>query len=404
VLDGDHTPRVMTLREVLQAFLDHRHEVLIRRSEFRLEQIERRLEILEGYLVAYLNLDEVIRIIREEDEPKAEMMARWDLNEVQAEAILNMRLRALRKLEEIRIREERDALIAERDDIKDLLGDEDRRWKTVSWQIGEMRKAFGPESELGRRRTHRGEAPKAEVVSIEAMIEREPVTVLCSQKGWIRAVRGHIEDDGSAKYKEGDAGKWLIHAQTTDKLLVLGSNGRIYTIAVDRLPRGRGHGEPVRLHADMPNDVETVAMFVHVPGSSRLVASSDGRGFVLREDEVVAQTRSGKQVMNLGKDATAVHAVPAEGDHVAVLGTNRKLLVFPLDEVPAMARGRGVILQRYAKGALADVKAFALDDGLACRQDHRVRTFSRRELADWIGKRAQAGRTVPKGFPKSGRF
>ncbi len=404
VLDADHTPRVMTLREVLQAFLDHRHEVLVRRSEFRLEQIERRLEILEGYLVAYLNLDEVIRIIREEDEPKAVMMARWNLNEVQADAILNMRLRALRKLEEIRIQEERDALIVERDDIEDLLGDEDRRWKTVGWQIGEMRKQFGPDTDLGRRRTRQGEAPKAEVVSIEAMIEREPVTVLCSQKGWIRAVRGHVEEEGSAKYKEGDAGKWLIHAQTTDKLLALGSQGRIYTIAVDRLPRGRGHGEPVRLHADMPNDVEPVAMFVHVPGARRLVASSDGRGFVMREDEAAAHTRSGKQVMNLGKDAQALCAVRVEGDHVAVLGTNRKLLVFPLAEIPEMTRGRGVILQRYANGRLADIKVFALADGLACRQDHRVRTFTRDDLAEWIGKRAQAGRTVPKGFPKSGRF
>ncbi len=404
VLDADNTPRVMSLRDVLQAFLDHRHEVLVRRSNHRLEKIERRLEVLEGYLVAYLNLDEVIRIIREEDEPKAVMMERWSLTDVQAEAILNMRLRALRKLEEIEIRNERDKLSEEREDLIGLLGDEARRWKVIDYEVAQIKERFGPKTELGRRRTIRGDAPTAEVVSIEAYIEKEPVTVIASDKGWIRAVKGHLEDGSELKYKEGDRGRFLVHAQTTDKLILFGTDGRFYTLPVDKLPRGRGHGEPVRLSIDLGNDQDMVALFVHDPERKLLVASSDGRGFVVTESDVVAQTRAGKQVLNVKGDVEAAICRPATGDHVAVIGDNRKLLIFPLSELPEMARGRGVTLQKYKDGGLADAKSFAMEEGLDCRTGSRTRTFTKAELAQWMGKRAQAGRLPPHGFPKDGKF
>ncbi len=404
VLDADQTPRVMSLREVLRAFLDHRQVVLIRRTEHRLAKIDRRLEILEGYIIAYVNLDEVIRIIREEDEPKAEMMARWGLTDVQAEAILNMRLRALRKLEEIEIRKELKALEAEKADLQGLLADEDRQWKRIAEQIGEIKKRFGKDTELGRRRTGHEEAPDAEVIDFEAFVEREPVTVLCSEKGWIRAIKGHVTDTSAQKYKEGDRERFVIHAQTTDKLILFATDGRFYTLPVDKLPRGRGHGEPVRLSLDLGNDADIVALFVHQPDRKLLVASADGRGFVVAEADVVAQTRNGKQVLNLGGSGEGAVCTPVDGDHVAVLGDNRKLLIFPLDELPEMTRGRGVILQRYKDGGLSDVKVFALDAGLECQTGSRVRTFTRDELKEWIGRRSQAGRLPPHGFPRGSRF
>ena len=402
-LDADHTPRVMSLREVLQAFLDHRHEVLLRRTNYRLEQIAKRLEVLEGYLIAYLNLDEVIRIIREEDDAKQALIERFDLTAVQAEAILNMRLRTLRKLEEIEIRKEHKELKAEQTDLKRLLKDDKRRWKVIADEVREIRKRFDPASDLGRRRTELADAPSEVVVPLEAVVEREPVTVLCSAKGWIRAMKGHIEDAAEIRYKEGDRGRFAVKAMTTDKLLLFATNGRFYTLGADRLPGGRGFGEPVRLMIDLPNDQDIVALFVHQDGVKRLVASSDGRGFVVAESEVLAQTKNGKQILNVaaGEEAAVCRAVG--GDSVAVVGVNRKLLVFPLEELPEMTRGRGVILQKYRDGGLSDAKTFTLAEGLSWAAGVG-RTRTETNLTAWQGKRAQAGRLPPTGFPKSNRF
>ncbi|HET8728398.1 MAG TPA: DNA topoisomerase IV subunit A [Alphaproteobacteria bacterium] len=400
VLDGEGVPRVMTLGEVLQAFLDHRHEVLVRRSRFRLGKIHHRLEVLDGYLIAYLNLDEVIRIIRTADEPKAELMGRFDLTEVQADAILNMRLRALHKLQEIEIRREHDALTAERDDLEDLLANEPRRWQALADQIAETKKKFGQKTELGRRRTVIGDAPTAVVVPIETFIEREPLTVFLSAKGWIRAVKGHVTETADVKYKEGDQEGFVLHAETVDKLLLFASNGRFYTLQADKLPRGRGFGEPVRLMVDLANDAEVVTLVKHVPDGRRLVGSSDGRGFVVKEADVVAQTRAGKQVLNVAEGAAAAVCAPVVGDTVASLGTNRRLLCFPLAEMPEMTRGRGVTLQKFHGATLADVAVFPLDEGLPWAH----RSFGRDELAHFVGRRAQTGRMVPKGFPKANRF
>jgi topoisomerase-4 subunit A len=402
VLDATNTPRLMSLPEVLRAFLDHRREVLLRRTRHRLGEIERRLEILGGYLIAYLNIDEVIRIIREEDDPKRVMMKRWDLTDLQAEAILNMRLRALRKLEEIEIRKEFDTLKKEQKELKRLVKDESLQWKEIGSQIAALKKQFGPQTELGRRRTEIGEAPSAVVVPLDAFVEREPVTVICSAKGWIRTLKGHVTDTSDLKYKEGDRPRFQIHAETTDKLLVFGTNGRFYTLSVDKLPGGRGHGEPVRLMIDLGNEHDVVAMFVHRPDRKLLVASSDGRGFVVPEKDVVAQTRAGKQVLNLAPGAEAQACVPAEGDMVAALGENRKLLLFPLEQVPEMTRGRGVILQKYKNGGLADVKVFTRKEGLSWRNGERTRTET--DIRAWIGDRAQAGRLPPTGFTRANRF
>ncbi len=407
VLDAERTPRVMPLAEVLRAFLDHRHEVLVRRSRHRLDQIERRLEVLGGYLIAYLNLDEVIRIVREDDDPKASLIAAFDLTDVQAEAILNMRLRALRKLEEEGMREEYAALTEEQTELADLMTDETQRWRLVASQIKDIRAQFGPGTALGERRTELSTPPPDVIVPIEAVIEREPVTVLCSAKGWIRTLKGHPEDLDSAiaaaKHKEGDRSRFAVPAWTTDKLLVFATNGRFYTIGVDKLPGGRGYGEPLRLMIDLPNDEDVLALRVHRPGDRLLVVSSDGRGFVVAENEVVAQTKGGKQVLNLAGGAEAAVCTAVAGDSVAVIGDNRKLLVFPLADLPEMSRGRGVILQRYRQGGLSDVKTFALAEGLSWAAGAgRVRTES--DLTAWIGNRAAAGRLPPHGFPKSNRF
>lgn len=404
VLDADNRPRVMSLREALQAFLDHRRVVLQRRSAHRLDQIERRLEVLDGYLIAYVNLDEVIRIIREEDEPKAVMIARWELSDVQAEAILNMRLRNLRKLEEIKIREELSGLSDEQAELEILLGDEKAQWRQITDEIRDIRKRFGKDTALGARRTEIGAAPSPEIVPLEAMVEREPVTVICTEKGWIRAARGHLADDVEIKFKEGDR-LWLrVHAYSTDKILVFATNGRFYTLGCDRLPGGRGFGEPLRMMIDLGNDHDLVALMVQRPERRYLVAASDGRGFLVDTDGVGAQKRAGKQVLNVSGEVEATICAPAEGDHIAVIGENHKLLVFKIDEVPVMTRGRGVILQKFKDGGLSDARAFALSDGLSCRQGSRIRTFVQAEIDDWIGRRGNTGRLAPKGFPKSNKF
>jgi len=402
VLDADQTPRVMNLREVLQAFLDHRHDVLQRRTAHRLGKVEARIEILDGYLVAYLNLDEVIRIVREEDDPKAELMARFKLSELQTDAILNLRLRRLHKLQEIEIRDEHKALSDERKRLKSLLADEAGRWDAIAEEIRAIRDRFGKDPRVGPRRTILGESPSAVVVPLEAMIEREPVTVVCSQRGWIRALRGHLPADADLKYKEGDGHRFHLHAETTDKLLVFATNGRFYTLGCDKLPGGRGFGEPLNLMVDLGGENDVVAIFVHKPGRRLLVAASDGRGFIVEEDAVVAQTRAGKQVLNVSGKVEAAVCVPADGDSVAVIGENRKLLVFAADEVPVMTRGRGVILQRYKGGGLSDARVFRRDDGLAWKYGSGEHTETR--LDGWLGKRAQAGRLPPPGFPRSNKF
>ena len=405
VLDAENTPRVMSLREVLQAFLDHRHEVLCRRSNYRLEKIARRLEVLDGYLIAYLNLDEVIRIIREEDDPKRKMMARWKLSDTQAEAILNMRLRALRKLEEVEIKSEHKALSKEQRDLRSLLKSEKRRWDVISHEIKELKKTFNLKTDLGKRRTELSGAPSDVIVPLEAVIEREPVTVLCSAKGWIRVMKGHFDEVPEARHKEGDRGRFAVPAYTTDKLLVFATNGRFYTLGVDRLPGGRGFGEPLRLMFDLPNDQDVVSLMVHVPGRKLVVASADGRGFLVPEDEVLAQTKNGKQVLNLasGVEAACCHVVEEGVDSIAVIGENRKLLIFPIEEVPEMSRGRGVILQRYKDGGLSDVQGFKLAAGLSWSAG-AGRTRTETNLVAWIGKRSQAGRLPPNGFPRSNKF
>ncbi len=404
VLDGGIAPKVMDLKGVLQAFLNHRHDVLVRRGEFRLDKIERRLEILDGFIVAYLNLDEVIRIIREEDHPKAELIRTFELTENQAEAILNMRLRSLRKLEEMEIRKEKAGLDAEAAELRALLSDAGKRWQAITDEVTDIGTRFGGDTELGRRRTSIAQAPVVADVPIEAMIEREPITVLCSEKGWIRAAKGHLSDLSDIRYKDGDKQRFAITAQTTDKLLVFATNGRFYTLGCDKLPGGRGNGEPLRLMIEMANGHDVVAMKVHRPEGRLLVASESGRGFVVEEKEVVAQTRNGKQVLNLadGEEAALCRSIGDDDDAVAVIGQNRRLLVFRLDEIPVMTRGRGVILQRFRQGGLADVTTFVEAKGLSWQLGERVRTEN--DLTPWLGKRAQSGRLPPAGFPRANRF
>ena len=404
VLDPLGVPRVMGLKEALQAFLDHRRIVLQRRSHHRLGAVAHRIEILRGQIIVYVNLDEVIRIIREGDDPKAEMIARWELTEVQVEAILNMRLRALRRLEQIAIRKELDTLAAEEAQLTRLLSSEKRQWRAVAKEVTETATEFGSETPLGRRRTELGAAPEPVEIPAEALVEREAVTVLCSEKGWIRAVKGHNVPGAEQKYKEGDGPRFAIAAETTDRLIVFGTNGRFYTIGVDRLPGGRGHGEPLRLMIDLPNEHDIVAMFPYRPSMELLVAASDGRGFVVDGEEAMAQTRAGKQVLTPAEGAIARACVQAEGgDAVALVGDNRRLLIVKLEDIPLMTRGRGVILQRYKWGGLADCKVFRSADGLSWRQgENRTRTET--DLTPWLGSRGAAGRLVPTGFPRSNRF
>ena len=402
VLGADMVPRVMNLRDVLRSFLEHREVVLVRRTTHRLGEIEHRLEVLEGYLIAFLNLDEVIRIIREEDEPKPVMIKKWKLSDVQAEAILNMRLRALRRLEEISIRDEHAALTVEKKELTALLKNKKAREAVIADQLKDIRGRFGKKTDLGARRTVIGDTPAEIVVPLDILIEREPITVICSHKGWIRSAKGHLADFGDLKYKDGDRGRFVFHAQTTDKILVFATNGRFYTLAGDRLPGGRGHGEPVRLMADLPNDQDIVALFVHRPGSKVLVASHDGRGFIVAEDDAMAQTKNGRQVLNVGKGAEAVACAPVTGDTVAVVGDNRKIILFPISELPEMGRGRGVKLQSYKDGGLSDVTTFTLKEGLPWKTGAGVRVET--DIKSYVGKRAQAGRLAMRGFPRNNRF
>ncbi len=402
VLDKNQVPGVMSLRDALSAFLDHRHVVLIRGSKFRLAKIEHRLEVLGGLLVAYLNLDKIIKIIRSEDEPKPKLKKAFKISDVQAEAILNMRLRQLRKLEEKEIEAEDAALKAERRDLRKLLKNKDLQWKNVAAGIKQVAAQFGADTELGARRTEVGEAPDVADVPLEAMVEREPITVICSAKGWIRAIKGHIGEDTEVKYKEGDKARFRMAAETTDKLVLFATNGRFYTIGCDKLPGGRGHGEPVRLMLDMGEEGDVVALFVHQPEAKLVVASSDGRGFVTDEDGVIAATRNGRQVLNLGKGAEAQACARVEGETLAVIGENRKLIVFPVKELPVMGRGRGVILQRYKDGGLSDVSVFTKKEGLSWRAGSKTRTET--DLKAWVGKRGQSGRLPPRGFPRNNRF
>jgi topoisomerase IV subunit A len=401
VLTADRTPRVLGLREVLRLWLDHRQEVLVRRSRHRLAAIERRLEILDGFLAVYLNLDEVIRIIRYEDEAKAALMAAFELSDTQAEAILNMRLRSLRRLEELEIRKEHVALTAEREEKRALLDDVALRWKRIETELKDTRKKFGG-GKLGMRRTEIGLPPAAIEVSNEAFVEREPITAILSEKGWIRAVKGHIAEGNELKFKEGDSQRLLLQCETTDRLCLFGSNGRAYMLRASELPRGRGDGQPVRLLAELANEDDVLALFVPRDGARYLVASASGRGLLVKAEDLLAEKRTGRTVLNLRDNERATLCVLAEGDHVAVVGTNRKLLVFPLDQVPELARGTGVALQRYKDGTLSDARVFRLADGLSWKSGERIRTET--GIRDWLGERGQTGRMPPSGFPKGNRF
>jgi topoisomerase-4 subunit A len=403
VLDSGLIPRVMSLKETLTAFVNHRRDVLERRSKHRLEKIAARLEVLEGYLAVYLNLDKVIKIIRAEDEPKPKLMKAFGLTENQADAILNMRLRSLRKLEEMEIRREHTELTKEQKDLKKLLGSESLKSAKLIEETKAIDAKFGGKTALGKRRTQFADAPAIadEVAAIENYVEREPITVVCSEKGWLRSFRGHQEPSDAIKYREGDRARFWVKAETTDRLMMLSTDGRFFTLDCSKLPGGRGNGEAIRTFIDLPPEADLVDMFVHQPGRKLLLAATSGHGFVTSEDDAVAMTKSGKRVMNVSDDAKAQACTFVEGDSVAVIGENRKLLIFPLAEVPEMARGRGVILQRYKDGGLLDVTTFTWKQGL---RDENNRTFEPAELKDWRGARAQAGRLAPRGWAKSGRF
>ncbi len=409
VLDKGLVPKVMSLKDVLAAFAAHRREVLERRSAFRLEKIAGRLEVLEGYLAVFLNLDKVIKIIRNEDEPKPKLMKAFSLTEVQAEAILNMRLRALRKLEEMEIRREHEALTKERKELNRLLGSEKLKSERLIEELKEIDAKFGLKTALGKRRTQIAKA--AEVAEMAALaehveehanrVEREPVTVVCSAKGWLRALKGHQEQSSDDKYREGDRARFWFHAQTTDQIMLLATDGRFFTLDGSKLPSGRGNGEAIRSFIDLPPEADIVTMFAHVPGRKLLVAATSGHGFITNEDEAVAMTKNGKRVMNVKPGVEAASCRPVEGDHVAVVGENRKLLIFKLEEVPELARGQGVYLQRYKDGNLLDAVSFTWKEGL---KDENGRQFEASELKDWRGERSQAGRIVPRGWAKSGKF
>ncbi|WP_308909586.1 DNA topoisomerase IV subunit A [Pseudokordiimonas caeni] len=405
VIALDQRPRVLNLKEMLESFLDHQVEVLIRKSNYRLDKIDKRLEILDGFLKAYLNLDEVIRIIREEDEVKECLMKTFDLTENQAEAILNMRLRSLRKLEEMEIKGEHAELTKEKAGLEQLIASPARQWTRVSGDLAALMKKFGPDSVLGKRRTGFGEAPTAEIVPIEAMIEKEPITVVCSKRGWIRAMKGHMKPEDVITYKEGDEEKFRFHAQTTDKLFLFSTAGKMYTLGADKLPGGRGHGEPVRLMVDMDANDEIVSLIPYVPGSQLLVASSIGKGFIAAADDAIAMKKGGKQLLNLPDKAVATHCMPVTGDSVAVIGENRKLLVFELSEIPTMARGQGVTLQRYKDGGMADLLLFSREEGLTWPMGGSTdRWRTETALEPWSGKRGNTGRLPPMGFPRNNKF
>ncbi|SEN72955.1 DNA topoisomerase IV subunit A [Pseudorhodobacter antarcticus] len=424
LIDG-RIPKVCSLKEVLRAFLSHKRDVMLRRSQHRMDKIDHRLEVLEGFITAFLNLDRVIDIIRYDTEPKPALMREnWslkhpramtdrdyltpkqgdgELTEVQTEAILNMRLRSLRKLEEMELIAERDALMLERAGLDDLLADPKLQWKRITSDLRDVQKTFGNSWEKGTRRTTFAEAGEVEDVPFDAMIEREPITVICSKMGWIRAMKGHAAAGTEAKFKDGDEGRFQFHAETTDRIILVGSNGRFYTLLGANLPGGRGMGEPVRLMVDLPNDADITDLIIHKPGIKLLVASTDGDGFICPSDETVAMTRAGKQVLTLRGGAKTAVCKPIVGDHIAVVGENRKVLVFPLDELPEMAKGKGVRLQKYKDGGLSDATTFALEGGLSWK-DPAGRTRTEPALDEWLAKRATAGRMAPRGFPRDNKF
>ncbi len=406
VLVRGRIPKVVGLAEALSEWLAHRRDVLLRRSRYRLAQIEHRLEVLGGYLIAYLNLDKVIKIIRNEDEPKPVLMKTFKLSDVQAEAILNMRLRNLRRLEEMEIRREEKDLRNEKKSLEELIRSEKQQWKKIADEIKALREKFGPKTPLGKRRTGFAEAPAHDEAAIEeALVEREPVTVVVSEKGWIRALRGQVADLSNLAFKADDALKLAFFAETTSKLLIFATNGRFYTIDAAKLPGGRGHGEPVRLFIDLEQEGDLVAVFRYQGGRKLLVASRQGRGFIVAEDECLANTRKGKQVLNVKAPDAACAVAPAEGELIAAIGDNRKMLIFPIDQVPEMTRGRGVRLQRHKDGGLSDLKTFEVEKGLSWTDSAgRVFNLTLKELADWRGNRADAGRLAPKGFPKTNKF
>ena len=406
VLVDGVVPRVLDLKDALQQWLHHRRTVLVRRSRHRLGEIEHRLEVLAGMLIVFLHLDEVIRIIREEDEPKDALKARFALSDVQANYILDTRLRSLRKLEEMQLKGENDELVKEKTGIEALLADQAQQWKTIAWQVRDVRKKFGPESKIGKRRSSFEAMPEtADVDLTQVLIEREPVTIVVTEKGWIRSLKGHVADLSTLAYKGDDALKTSFFAETTSKILVFATNGKSFTLEASKLPGGRGHGEPIRLMVDIEEGEDILTVMPYQTGVKMLVAGSDGRGFVVSQDDMVSSTRKGRAVLNLDAPARASVLVEAIGDHIAIIGENRKMLIFTLDQIPEMARGKGVRLQRYKDGGVADAKVFKLSDGLSWK-DSAGRSFSveKRELKEWIGNRAEAGRLPPKGFPRNNKF
>ena len=404
VLDCDGVPRVMSLSEVLRAFLDHRHIVLQRRTQYRLEKISARLEILSGYLIAYVNLDEIIRIIREEDDAKAVMMKEFNLTDNQAEAILNMKLRSLRKLEEHEIKAEFDDLSAEKEGLEALLADEGKRWQALAEEIKQIKEKFGKKTALGRRRTEFAEAPADVEITIEAMVEKEPITVILSEKGWIRSMKGHIALNEDFKFKDDDALRFAIHAQTTDKIILFDTAGKFFTLQASEIPSGRGFGQPVRLMIDLSNNDNISAMFVFEPKAGYVIASNTGHGFVVDENHILAQTRNGRKIMNLADGEQTMFCKKITGDMVAVVGENRKLLIFKLEEIPTMARGRGVALQKYKDKdcRMTDIQIFKSEEGFCYNRSGGIAV--EKDLMTWLGHRAQVGKLVPFGFPKSNTF
>lgn len=402
VLDLDCVPRVMSIKEVLHDYLVHRNDVLLRKIKFRLSKINARLEILEGYLTAYLNLDEIIRIIREEDEPKKVMMTEFKLTDNQAEAILNMKLRNLRKLDEEQINAEHSDLLEEKAKLEILHDDESQRWKAIAEEIKKTKEKYSKKTALGRRRTEFAEAPADIDVPVEALIEKEPITVILSQKGWIRCIKGHADLNDDFKFKDDDALLYAIHAQTTDKIVLLDNKGKFFNVAAKDIPSGRGFGQPVRLMIDLANNDEVISMFVYEQGVNYLIASDKGYGFIVDENHLLAQTRSGRKIMNVADGENMKFCLPMTGDYVAVVGENRRLLVFKAEEIPTMARGHGVLLQKYKDGNISDIQIFKGEDGFCYNRAGGIST--EKELIGWLGHRAQIGKVVPFGFPKNNKF
>ena len=402
VLDSEGVPHVMDIKQVLREFLNHRHIVLQRRANFRLNKINARLEILSGYLIAYLNLDEIIRIIREEEEPKAAMIKAFNLTDNQAEAILNMKLRSLRKLEETEIKQEFDDLSSEKGELESLLNDEGKRWEALANEIRQIREKFGKKTALGRRRTEFAELPDDIEVPLEAIIEKEPITVILSQKGWIRCIKGHADLSEDFKFKDDDALQFAIHAQTTDKIIIFDTAGKFFTISASEIPSGRGFGQPLRLMIDLGISDSVSSMFVFEPGASYVIASDTGRGFVVDENHILAQTRNGRKIMNLADDEHSVFCRKIIGNMIAIIGENRKLLIFKIEEIPSMARGRGVTLQKYKDGKLSDIQIFNEEEGFCYTRAGGTKTET--DLLAWLGHRAQVGKLAPFGFPKNNKF